>query len=883
MAQERGRLKRANPSTIQDKFIVGYNGSFTCPGDGEPFTPGHHGWGHWLSAPLSQGGRPQTDLWPDVSEYSPSELFPVPSLKLKSGEQALVFSSRHPKTVQRHFHWMAQHQVDGCFLQRFASQCDLEAGNEGLRRIRDQVGDNVRDAAEKEDRVFAIMYDVTGVDPTRIQHVLERDWIHLIRIKGILDSPSYLREKGKPVIGLWGFGFESSYHSPYVVKNIANFFREVTPGGAYLLAGTPASWRTSDNDADRNTQFLDVWLNDFDAISPWTVGRYSTDEEINRFAENNLKGDIDLLRRRADQGHRKIDYISVILPGSSGFNLSEGKWAFNGIKRKGGRFFWKQIFHAKRLGIRTLYGAMWDEYDQGTALMPVVEKSRMLPESDKFSFLALDEDGFELPSDWYMRICGFAGEGLRSERLIHETFPSKELQDYWSTRPKYGEKADPSVSSGSTNSEGDASTESSAVSQYQAWLAKLPTHKDDEPPPPPYTLEADEPSTSSPQSSAGPSSSLGPGQEVPVTHSQSPAVVQTTVNTLATEVSRVDLNSQNSRPTRPMSLTPGVRPSTVAPPLPPRTSSQGPAQCPTSMIFSQNPSPAVPPRPNYQSRPQSRPSTSSGHSSLPSSPPEVPPQWPPADWNVGENRPQPSYAPRPHPQQDWISHTGGAKLSRPQTLTATSLRPHPVETHPPFRPASALGGITSGGQMTYSVPYAIPFTPDPHTSHYGGPAQGPIESSYFCPGVPNPLNQPRTSQPPSIPPSTYTTPPHSPPAGTHDSHVSPTMPTFPNASDYRPPQPHYNPYDHNDYAPMMPNPHPVPSMPGPSIVEPPLRPDSSNPFYSSYQPNYSAPGPLGFAFDTVDKVAGRKTRMQLENSVDAIAQSSTKFFSKIMK
>jgi hypothetical protein len=52
---------------------------------------------------------------------------------------------------------MAENGVDGAFLQRFAGQTDLEAGNEGIRRIRDEVGDCVRDAAEKEGRVFAIM------------------------------------------------------------------------------------------------------------------------------------------------------------------------------------------------------------------------------------------------------------------------------------------------------------------------------------------------------------------------------------------------------------------------------------------------------------------------------------------------------------------------------------------------------------------------------------------------------------------------------------------------------------------------------------------------------------------------------------------------------
>ena len=47
-------------------------------------------------------------------------------------------------------------------------------------------------------------YDVSGVPPDRIQRVLERDWIHLVHNLGVLDSPSYLKERGKPVVALWG-------------------------------------------------------------------------------------------------------------------------------------------------------------------------------------------------------------------------------------------------------------------------------------------------------------------------------------------------------------------------------------------------------------------------------------------------------------------------------------------------------------------------------------------------------------------------------------------------------------------------------------------------------------------------------------------------------
>lgn len=145
-------LKKADPSTIQDKLLVGYQGWFTCAGDGEPgkpllflfsprrserlfdsplllifsrfallfarawFSPitnrvthdavkivgrGHHGWLHWFNYPVPDGGRPNTDIWPDVSEYDASELYEAPGLKTQSGEKCYLFSSRDQKTVDR--------------------------------------------------------------------------------------------------------------------------------------------------------------------------------------------------------------------------------------------------------------------------------------------------------------------------------------------------------------------------------------------------------------------------------------------------------------------------------------------------------------------------------------------------------------------------------------------------------------------------------------------------------------------------------------------------------------------------------------------------------------------------------------------------------------
>lgn len=89
------------------------------------------------------------------------------------------------------------------------------------------------------------------------------------------------------------------------------------------MAGTPAHWRTSRHDADPNPEFVQLWLEEFDAISPWTVGRYTTLEDIDRFSEENTKGDLQLIRKRNEDfelgrgGKRKVDYIPVVLPGAS--------------------------------------------------------------------------------------------------------------------------------------------------------------------------------------------------------------------------------------------------------------------------------------------------------------------------------------------------------------------------------------------------------------------------------------------------------------------------------------------------------------------------------------------------------------------------------------
>lgn len=117
------------------------------------------------------------------------------------------------------------------------------------------------------------------------------------------------------MLALWGFGFSGRGHDPAIVRRIVQHVRAITPGGAYVMAGAPTHWQTLSGDADPNPEFLDVWYNDFDAISPWTVGRYNDESSADRFAIEKVKKDMDALRRNSSARH--VDYIPVIFPGFS--------------------------------------------------------------------------------------------------------------------------------------------------------------------------------------------------------------------------------------------------------------------------------------------------------------------------------------------------------------------------------------------------------------------------------------------------------------------------------------------------------------------------------------------------------------------------------------
>jgi hypothetical protein len=88
----------------------------------------------------------------------------------------------------------------------------------------------------------------------------------------------------------------------------------------------------------------------------------------------------------------------------------------------GGNFFWRQAYNAIDAGATMLYGAMFDEVDEGTALYKICPNRWMAPVEGYW--LTLDADGFvNLPSDWYLRLSGMAKKMLNHEIPLSETMP----------------------------------------------------------------------------------------------------------------------------------------------------------------------------------------------------------------------------------------------------------------------------------------------------------------------------------------------------------------------------------------------------------------------------------------------------------------------------
>jgi len=311
---------------------------------------------------------------------------------------------------------MRDYAIDGVFLQRFTSPLQSEPH----RAFRNKVLREVISSAEANGRVFALMYDISGHDASTLQATIQADWRFLVDDIGITRTDRYLRHHGRPLIALWGFGFRSRAPSASQAQSIISFFKN-NPDPRYratVLGGVPSGWRTLTRDSKPEPQWHNVYRS-FDIISPWTVGRYATDRDADGFRREFIEPDIALTRRLG------IESMPVIFPGFSWRNLrinrDQTTATLNQTPRRGGRFYWRQVYNALGSDARMLYTAMFDEVDEGTAMYKLAANVNDQPVQGQF--LTLDADGERLPSDWYLRLAGEANRAIRNRRRVSPRIP----------------------------------------------------------------------------------------------------------------------------------------------------------------------------------------------------------------------------------------------------------------------------------------------------------------------------------------------------------------------------------------------------------------------------------------------------------------------------
>jgi len=364
--------------------MAGYQGWFNAEGDGMK-----RGFYHYKDKATGdfRPGAASVDMWPDMTEYT--KAYPT-EFRMADGSAATVFSSADRETTGLHFKWMEDYGLDGVFMQRFVVEIKTRTG----RRHFNRVLDNAVKASVAHGRAMAIMYDLSGMNGKDWRCVI--DDIDSLSLGGTftpLVNPSYLYHNGKPLVAVWGAGFNDGRR--YGLDEIDMIVTSLKERGFSVMIGVPTYWRTLTSDTDPDSRLHDI-ISRCDIVMPWFVGRYDEDS-FDRIMPS-VKADMEWCREK------EIDYAPLAFPGFSWKNM-KGPDAVS-IPRNGGKFFKKQLDSYIGCGAEMIYVAMFDEIDEGTAIFKCAVD---VPESKNGSIFV----GPDAESDRYLRIVGEAAEILK--------------------------------------------------------------------------------------------------------------------------------------------------------------------------------------------------------------------------------------------------------------------------------------------------------------------------------------------------------------------------------------------------------------------------------------------------------------------------------------
>lgn len=369
--------------------MAGYQGWFNAPGDNAG-----RGWYHYKGRDGFRPGSASVDMWPDVSEYKTTYKSPF---VYADGSAACLPSSYDSTTVDTHFRWMSQYGIDGVFMQRFVSEIRNESG----RRHFNRVLASAMTSANRHGRAISVMYDLSGMNAGEDTVVIS-DIRRLAAEHSMMrhaDNPSYLYHNGRPLVAVWGVGFNDS--RKYGMAEAERIVTALKDMGFSVLLGVPTHWRLLGEDTVDDSRLHNL-IRRCDIIMPWFVGRY-TEETFDNYKPL-IAADIEWSRNNG------VDYAPLCYPGFSWRNLSYPQEGTLFIPRNHGSFFWKQLSYSVGAGAEMLYIAMFDEIDEGTAIFKCASK---VPVSCPGSTFLPVENGIE--PEHYMLLAGKAADMLRTK------------------------------------------------------------------------------------------------------------------------------------------------------------------------------------------------------------------------------------------------------------------------------------------------------------------------------------------------------------------------------------------------------------------------------------------------------------------------------------
>ncbi|MDF2537625.1 MAG: hypothetical protein K0S76_646 [Herbinix sp.] len=361
-------------------------------------------WIHWAYGNVpGPGSRVNVHVlsFPDLSDFPDELLYQTNFANLGNGRPTGLYNDKDEAVIEMQFDWLEETDMDGVAIQRFVGSI-----GKSVTKSEKSYLNYIKNAAERTDRLFYMCYDLNGSDETIVQR-MKTDWVYEIeQARAMTSSPNYATVDGKPVVEIWGIGYDLGCNKEQTIE-IIEFFQS---RGCYVIGGTPRGWRTNSDGAMAN--YTEVYQS-LDCVSPWTVGVYNSVQTAAEYKNKYMVPD----KGWCDTNN--VDYLPVVFAGSGNWLGGDGN--FSEVSREGGMLLWQQIANAKSLGLTSVYYAMLDEFEEDTNLIKGAVDYFDIPTDQYFETFA--KDGIWVSSDYYMRLASAAAKALRDETSFTTEIP----------------------------------------------------------------------------------------------------------------------------------------------------------------------------------------------------------------------------------------------------------------------------------------------------------------------------------------------------------------------------------------------------------------------------------------------------------------------------